>query len=146
MAFYILSFTADEFLSPSCQEISSSFKLSESLAGVTLLAFGGGAPDVFASLSAAQGGDMSGIEMGISVLLGGSLFIISVINAGLIYYSPTTIEMNRTFFMRDAFFLFAGLVVLSYSIAIRGRIDMTMSIVFCALYCVYVVAVLYQDR
>lgn len=113
---------------------------------MTLLAFGGGAPDVFASLSAAQGGDMSGIEMGISVLLGGSLFIISVINAGLIYYSPTAIEMNRTFFTRDATFLLIGLLVLLYAIAIRGRIDMPMSILFCCLYFVYVAAVLYQDR
>ena len=88
MAFYLLSVTADEFLSPSLQQISKTFKLSESLAGVTLLAFGGGAPDVFASLSAAGGGDLEGIEMGIAVLVGSSLFIISVVNAVIIYYSP----------------------------------------------------------
>jgi len=53
VAFFLLSFTADEFLSPSLQEISKTFKLSESLAGVTLMAMGGGAPDLFASLTAA---------------------------------------------------------------------------------------------
>jgi len=75
VAFFLLSFTADEFLSPSLQQISKTFKLSESLAGVTLLAFGGGAPDVFASLSASRGGGVEGIEMAIAVLLGSSLFI-----------------------------------------------------------------------
>lgn len=52
---------ADEHLSPSLQRISKTFKLSESLAGVTLLAFGAGAPDVFASLSASDGADLDGI-------------------------------------------------------------------------------------
>ena len=47
--------------------------MSESLSGVTLLAFGGGAPDIFASLSAASGGEIEGVEMGISTLLGSSL-------------------------------------------------------------------------
>lgn len=52
LAFFFLYFVADEHLSPSLEKISKTFKLSESLAGVTLLAFGAGAPDVFASLSA----------------------------------------------------------------------------------------------
>ncbi len=142
----MLSFTADEFLSPSLQQISKTFKLSESLAGVTLLAFGGGAPDVFASLSAAQGGDLEGIEMAIAVLLGSSFFILSVINAGVIYYAPKTIVLNKTFFIRDASFFAIGLLALMYAIAIRGCIDLTMSVMFMGLYAGYVVVVFYQDR
>lgn len=88
MAFYLLSFTADEYLSPSLQQISRTFKLSESLAGVTLLAFGGGAPDVFASLSAVSGAESKGAEMGIAVLLGSSLFILAVVGGGVIIYAP----------------------------------------------------------
>lgn len=125
------------------QQISKTFKLSESLAGVTLLAFGGGAPDVFASLSAAQGGDLEGIEMAIAVLLGSSFFILSVINAGVIYYSPKTIVLNKAFFIRDASFFSVGLLALMYAIAIRGCIDLTMSVVFMALYGGYVVIVFY---
>ena len=87
VAFYILSFTADEFLSPSLQQISKTFKLSESLAGVTLLAFGGGAPDVFASLSSTTNGGGE-VGMGISVLLGASLFILSIVGAGVIFFAP----------------------------------------------------------
>jgi len=34
---------------------------------------------------------MEGIEMGIAVLLGSSLFILSVISAGAIFYSPKSI-------------------------------------------------------
>jgi len=116
------------------------------LAGVTLLAFGGGAPDVFSSLSAAQGGEVEGIEMGIAVLLGSSLFIFAVIGGMVIYYSPQAIQMNKSYFLRDTFFLMLGLVLLLYAIVLHGVIDMTMSIAFISLYTVYVFAVFYQDR
>lgn len=142
----MLSFTADEFLSPSLQQISKTFRLSESLAGVTLLAFGGGAPDVFASLSASKGGDLEGIEMAIAVLLGSSLFIQSVIAACVLWYSPNVIGLNKTFFVRDATFFMIGLLALIYAIVIRGCIDITMSVLFIAMYTGYVLVVFIQDR
>jgi solute carrier family 24 (sodium/potassium/calcium exchanger), member 6 len=48
---YCLSSTADIYLSPSLEYITVKFGLSDSLAGVTLLAFGNGAPDVFSSIA-----------------------------------------------------------------------------------------------
>jgi len=50
---YNLASTADEYLSPAIEFIVNKFKISESLAGVTLMALGSGAPDVFSSISAA---------------------------------------------------------------------------------------------
>ena len=146
MSFYVLSFTADEYLCSSLQQISKTFKLSESLAGVTLLAFGAGAPDVFASISAARGGDPEGIEMGISVILGSSFFILTVILSAVVLYSPTVIKMNKAFFARDALFLMLSELLLVYSIVLRGVIDLQMSLAFLALYAVYVLVVILQDR
>ena len=57
---YNLATTADSYLSPTLEQITLKFKLSESLAGVTLLAFGNGAPDVFSAISASQGTQPSG--------------------------------------------------------------------------------------
>ena len=51
---YNLASTADQYLSPALEYVTVKFNLSESLAGVTLLAFGNGAPDVFSSISAAS--------------------------------------------------------------------------------------------
>jgi sodium/potassium/calcium exchanger 6 len=51
---YNLSTTADQYTSSSLELITLKFGLSESLAGVTLLAFGNGAPDVFSSIAALQ--------------------------------------------------------------------------------------------
>ena len=84
--------------------------------------------------------------MGIAVLVGSSLFILAIINAGILWYSPGTIKMNKQFFTRDALFLLAALILLLYSIVFRGKIDMAMSILFIVLYCAYAVIVVYQDR
>ena len=54
---YNLGSTADSYLSPALETISDKFSCSESLAGVTLLAFGNGAPDVFSAIAAS--GDSS---------------------------------------------------------------------------------------
>lgn len=56
-AIFLLGSTADGYLSPALEAISDKFKCSESLAGVTLLALGNGAPDVFAAMAAGGGGD-----------------------------------------------------------------------------------------
>jgi sodium/potassium/calcium exchanger 6 len=50
---YTLASTADIYLSPALETLTVKFGLPDSLAGVTLLAFGNGAPDVFSSISAA---------------------------------------------------------------------------------------------
>lgn len=54
---YNLGSTADEYLSPALEHMTISFGIPESLAGVTLLAFGNGAPDVFASIASATSSD-----------------------------------------------------------------------------------------
>lgn len=145
-AFYMLSYTADDYLSPSLEKIANTFKMSESLAGVTLMAFGAGAPDVFASISASADGDIEGIVMGISVLLGSSLFILSVVTSLVILSSPSDIKLNWQFFLRDAFFLFCSLMLMLFSMLHFERINMSMSLSFLALYTLYVVTVFLQDR
>lgn len=48
---------------------------------MTLLAFGAGSPDVFASLSASEDADVEGIQMALAVLLGSSLFSLTVVSS-----------------------------------------------------------------
>tara|TARA_B110000285_G_C15047353_1_gene575050 strand:+ start:361 stop:627 length:267 start_codon:yes stop_codon:yes gene_type:complete len=51
-AMFVLQTTADEYLSPSLDFITTHFRIPQSLAGVTFLAFGNGAADLFTSLAA----------------------------------------------------------------------------------------------
>ena len=57
MSFYLLAETAEEYFCPVVTLVSKMLRLAPSTAGVTLVAFGNGAPDVFASLSAFVGGN-----------------------------------------------------------------------------------------
>jgi len=52
-----LGSTANEYLSPALETMTVTFRIPESLAGVTLLAFGNGAPDVFAAIASAASSD-----------------------------------------------------------------------------------------
>ena len=57
VAFYLLAETAEDYFCPTVTLVSKMLRLAPSTAGVTLVAFGNGAPDVFASLSAFVGGN-----------------------------------------------------------------------------------------
>ena len=52
MTFSLLGSTAEDYLTPSLTKIKNKFNMSETLAGVTILAFANGAPDVISSFSA----------------------------------------------------------------------------------------------
>eukprot|EP00121_Abeoforma_whisleri_P013655 Awhi_evm1s12602 len=49
---FLLASTADTYFVPSMQEVSKDLKLSPALSGLTLMAFGNGAPDVFTAIAA----------------------------------------------------------------------------------------------
>ncbi len=55
LAFLLLGSTADNYLTPALESLAKKFHFSETLAGVTLLAFANGAPDVLSSFSASSG-------------------------------------------------------------------------------------------
>lgn len=76
ICFYLLSDTANKYLSTALTNISEKLNLSQNLAGVTFLAFGNGAPDVIASIVASGDGDGGeGMDIAIASLLGGGIFV-----------------------------------------------------------------------
>ena len=66
------------------------------LYGVTLLALGNGAPDIFASLSASTSSE--GLYMSISSLMGGAMFITSIVSSLVIVFSPRLLKAISTFY------------------------------------------------
>ena len=70
---YLLLTTADDYLSPTLEFLTNKLKISESVAGVTLLALGNGAPDVFAAISAKKS-----TVLRISNLVGSTIFISTI--------------------------------------------------------------------
>jgi len=109
------------------------------------LAFGAGAPDIFASLSASEEATQAGVQMGLAVLLGSSLFILAIVTPAVLLTCPNPIKLKKGFFIRDTVFLIASECLLAVAVLIRQNIDKLMSALFLALYAVYVVVVLVQD-
>eukprot|EP01125_Pyxidicula_operculata_P021394 TRINITY_DN821_c0_g1_i1.p1 TRINITY_DN821_c0_g1~~TRINITY_DN821_c0_g1_i1.p1 ORF type:complete len:789 (-),score=139.13 TRINITY_DN821_c0_g1_i1:132-2387(-) len=101
--FYLLGSTADKFFIPTLSRISMGLKLSPSIAGVTLLAFGNGAPDIFSNLSNING---DFYEQSLGQLTGACLFVTGVVLGSVALASDSTTP--RRPFLRDIGFLTIG--------------------------------------
>ncbi|XP_075686371.1 mitochondrial sodium/calcium exchanger protein isoform X2 [Rhinoderma darwinii] len=62
--FIILAVTAEKFFCPNLSAISRTLRLSHNVAGVTFLAFGNGAPDVFSAVAAFSDSRTAGLAIG----------------------------------------------------------------------------------
>jgi sodium/potassium/calcium exchanger 6 len=85
----LLATTADYFFVPPLYLISDKLKLSPSIAGITFLAIGNGAPDVFTAFSALKNGDL---PLVLGALIGASIFISTVVLGSVILITKVTSE------------------------------------------------------
>uniref|UniRef100_A0A8C5P349 Solute carrier family 8 (sodium/lithium/calcium exchanger), member B1 n=1 Tax=Jaculus jaculus TaxID=51337 RepID=A0A8C5P349_JACJA len=103
--FLILGVTAAKFFCPNLSAISTLLKLSHNVAGVTFLAFGNGAPDIFSALVAFSDPRTAGLAIGaLFGYLGLYLFYVATVilctwiyqwqqRQSLVYSMPGTPEM-----------------------------------------------------
>lgn len=90
--------------------ISKIFGLSENLAGVTLLAFGNGSPDIFTAIANPTGDT----ELMFAELLGAVGFVVAVIAGAIIIIRP--FRVHAFSILRDVLFLMLACLVVAYSI------------------------------
>lgn len=83
---------------PSLSVIASVLRLSESIAGVTILAFGNGSPDIFTSLVASEDERL----IMFTELLGAGVFVTAVIAGSVAACRPFRVPAR--YFLRDACF------------------------------------------
>ena len=140
LLFFLLSSTSDIFLSTSITKIVETFDINQNIAGVTLLAFGNGAPDVISSLVASD--DMEGITFSISSLIGGGMFVTSFV-LGSIVFKGKNILVNSNMFNRDLFLYIISLlyiIIISY----KQRITLIYSLIFILIYSISIILAFYQ--
>jgi len=134
--FIALATSANNFFCPSLQVLSKKMAMSDNVAGVTLLAFGNGAPDIFSSLV--------GIRQGRASLAFGELFgagiIVTTIVAGSICFIKPFHVMERPFLRDCAFYL--GAVYVVFWVFYHKSVHLGHAIGFIALYIVYVIVVI----
>lgn len=139
LLFYILGDTSANYFCPSLEGLSNTLRLPPTIAGVTLLSLGNGAPDLFATIISFTGdGDR---DVGLNGILGSAFFVSSVV-VGIINIigSNRSRPISKYCFVRDVCFLIFALSVLLLIIGI-GKISIWVAILFLCLYFVYVVFV-----
>lgn len=137
--FTTLGITASDFLCPNLDTISKFFKMSESLAGVTLLALGNGSPDVFSTLEAMKIGSAN---LAIGELCGAALFITGVVVGSMSIVRP--FKVVRKPFIRDILFLIFALSITILFLS-DGKITIWEALIMLLLYVVYVLFVVSWD-
>ena len=93
----LLAKIASEYFTPTLSAISLKWQLSDNFAGLTLLALANGAPDVFCVIITGNS------DLGISALLGGGLFVSSVVVGCIAILCPC--KLRGLYFTRDVLFL-----------------------------------------
>nr|CAG8600818.1 9331_t:CDS:10 [Entrophospora candida] len=135
--FGFIGIAASDFFCPNLYTIASKLSLSESMAGVTFLAFGNGSPDVFSTFSAVTHGYGS---LAIGELLGAASFITFVVAGTMAVITP--FHVTRLPFLRDLIF-FTGAISFTFMIIYDGEIHLWEGIVLVSFYFTYVGAVLF---
>uniref|UniRef100_A0A663M0X8 Mitochondrial sodium/calcium exchanger protein n=1 Tax=Athene cunicularia TaxID=194338 RepID=A0A663M0X8_ATHCN len=141
--FIILSVTAEKFFCPNLSAISTNLKLSHNvfsltspLHGVTFLAFGNGAPDVFSAVVAFSNPRTAGLAIG--AIFGAGVFVTTVVAGGIALVKPFTAASRP--FLRDVIFYMVA-VFLTFVVLYFGRITLGEALGYLGLYVFYVFTV-----
>lgn len=138
--FITLGVTADDYFCPSLTVISKTLRISQNIAGVTFLAYGNGAPDIFSTLAAfSQSKNESGVQLGIQALFGAGMFVTTVVVAVISFVSTVTLTTRP--FTRDVLF-YLGAVAWAFITLYKENITLGESIGFVAFYVVYILMVI----
>ncbi|KAG7661147.1 uncharacterized protein J8A68_005349 [[Candida] subhashii] len=139
ICFVSLGITASEYLCPNLYTISKFLKLSDNLAGLTLLAFGNGAPDVLSTFHAIN---MDSSGLAIAELLGASLFIVTVVIGSIAVVNP--FEVPQNLFIRDIVMYLSVILIVIVSMMIWGSLSIFVCLILVLIYILYVGLAVYS--
>lgn len=135
LLFTTIGVAASDFFCINLSTISTLLGLSESVAGVTFLAFGNGSPDVFSTFAAVKSHSGS---LAIGELIGAAGFITAVVSGSMAIIRP--FHVYKRSFLRDiGFFILA--IAFSMIFLANGALALWESAVMVAFYVFYVFVV-----
>ncbi|KAL6709611.1 hypothetical protein ACN47E_001039 [Coniothyrium glycines] len=132
LLFSTIGIAASDFFCVNLNTIARMLGMSESLAGVTLLAFGNGSPDVFSTFAAFR---THAASLAVGELIGAACFITAVVSGSMALIRPFAVA--RKSFVRDVgFFLVAA--AFSMGFIVDGKLHLWESVTMVAFYLFYV--------
>ncbi|XP_070689308.1 mitochondrial sodium/calcium exchanger protein [Pempheris klunzingeri] len=135
--FVILGLAASKFFCPNLSAISANLHLTHNVAGVTFLALGNGAPDIFSAIAAFSNPHTAGLAVG--ALFGAGIFVTTVVAGSVALVKPFTVASRP--FLRDVIFYMVA-VFWTFLILYRGTTTLTETFGYLGLYVVYVLTVI----
>lgn len=143
--FLALAIACDEFFVPALEEMSSERRLNLSMdvAGATLMAAGGSAPELFTSFF----GTFTESEIGFGTIVGSAVFNVLFVIAMCSILSHEVLHLTWWPLFRDSTYYAIGLIVLSIFVGVVSpeRIYMWEAIVLLVMYLGYIV-IMYFNR
>lgn len=132
LLFSTIGIAASDFFCPNLSTIANLLGMSESMAGVTFLAFGNGSPDVFSTFAAMSTNSAS---LAIGELVGAASFITAVVAGSMALVRP--FKVARKSFVRDVgFFIVAA--AFSMVFLFDGKLSLWESATMVGFYIFYV--------
>lgn len=117
--FLALAIVCDEFFVPALEEMSSTrrMNLSMDVAGATLMAAGGSAPELFTSLF----GTFNESEVGFGTIVGSAVFNVLFVIAMCALMSKEVLSLTWWPLFRDSFYYAIGLVMLAIFVGVNSK-------------------------
>ncbi|KAI1311959.1 hypothetical protein EDD11_003215 [Mortierella claussenii] len=137
--FALVGVTASDFFCPNLNTIAKTLHLSESMTGVTFLAFGNASPDIFSTFSAIGAGSGT---LAIGEVVGAASFITSIVIGSMAVIKP--FKVSKAPFLRDTLF-FTGCVLFTLYMVLSKKITFWQSIVLIIAYVTYVAIVVFGN-
>ncbi|KAG0199648.1 hypothetical protein BGX28_007105 [Mortierella sp. GBA30] len=133
--FALVGVAASDFFCPNLNTIAKKLHLSESVTGVTFLAFGNASPDIFSTFSAVGSGSGT---LAVGEVVGAASFVTSVVVGSMAITKP--FKVSRAPFLRDLAF-FTGCIIFILYVVVTRKITFVQSVLLIVAYVLYVVVV-----
>jgi len=143
LCFYFISTTGNDYLAETLGIISEKLKLSQNLAGLTLLALGNTAPDV--AVAIVSGGDSDeGLTYSLSSVLGGGSMVFGFVLSTVIFLGKE-VSVSGFSFIRD---LMTYLIIVLFVFIIGAtykKMNIFIAVAIFGLYVLYVVICIFME-
>ncbi|GLJ09422.1 hypothetical protein SUGI_0109410 [Cryptomeria japonica] len=141
LQFYVLAAAAELHFSRVVSRLAALLRLSPSMGGVTVLALGNGAPDLFASMAALRSDNA---RIGLGAILSAGAFV-SAFVVGNVALTAAPFSVKPFPFVRDVFFYLTAATTLFY-VYLTGVIFLWQAVGLVLFYFFFVAVVFWTDR
>lgn len=143
--FVAIAIVCDDFFVPALEEISSPhhMNLDKDVAGATLMAAGGSAPELFTNLF----GTFTESNIGFGTIIGSATFNVLLVIAMCSIFAKEVLDLTWWPLFRDASYYAVGLVVLALFVGVNspGEIEIWEAVVLFLMYIGYV-TIMWKNR